>query len=1147
MKTTANQRAIVILAIAGLTSVIACQSETTVPCPPGLSDICYTGTKGTAGIGPCQVGVRLCFEHNGKIVERCEDEITPAAEVCDSVDNNCDGATDEGGICNADIVAELERNIDDLESRTGPLWAFTRPGRSGPTLLTGQHWSPFFRCADTTTPRECADAFIYAEAAALGLSDPDAELVFNDEFALAPDSEASVFVRYQQVHGDYTVQSGGVLILVRDHRVMSAEVYNVPVVPDAPTTATISEAEVVTGLPAGSTVVDGPTLKYVPDDPTLPLETQTHVLAYVAVYQRTDDDVYERVVDAVTGAILRDTSVRNDQPVLSVDGSAMQPAAGTPQRRAWDKTTDTYDFVDGMPVAFTGENQITLVDNPNLTWVNQFNVNIVTPAVVGCGVAVWHQAFRQIRLAFGMNAMGQMVDCTANLAPEHEAYHLVYGPYMQHNNTVADEEAIHHGFVDIGSLLVECLRQLAAGAINCSWQTNYSSAQTAPQAFQMQGYAAAVPITTGMGGNWTDTSTNFQATANKLLFGAPIVRTLIRWGVSEDNVRRMQYLMDATSYRLPRPGGVSGMNIEEFAAFMIATCHAASADVLRGLSREYCSGLQIMFDAANVTPYCELFSDEEYCNGADDNCDGYIDNCLNWDDCCGWRHLTAFSCNEDNERRQDYSLTDWCYSGSVETDGIGVCRAGFRTCEAAGINSASWSSGCIGEVAPAQEICDPLARDENCNGEANEEAVRVPCVFDADNDGVPGSGPVSMRCACSGRWLPESAIVDCNDGNARVFPRAGAFDEGANGLCNTVDDDCDGIMDEGCPCNPLVNLPRPCGPASDLGPLCIRGIQRCMWDPAAGGNRWTEECSGDEWGAYEICNGVDDDCDGFVDNTDPQGMVDIDPADACFDDRYPVPCLGRFACEAGRRVCRGDVRPETCNGLDDDCDGVADDGLSGNPESCDGADNNCNDAIDEGLFRDCSNACGIGTESCIGGSWARCTAPTPSPEICNGLDDDCDGNPDNGVCTTCVGLGDLTGDGDAFLTRTGGGDDEFDSHGPVVTVTVSLSSSGRSVCAEVTTLMEETMANWTTGTNTRTVCADAPGTVLEILTPDYSESYTDTNHGWDLNVLPASGVVSQVDCVGDTPGPDICADSLPPDCSLCHVYLGCVEVRYRYE
>ena len=102
----------------------------------------------------------------------------------------------------------------------------------------------------------------------------------------------------------------------------------------------------------------------------------------------------------------------------------------------------------------------------------------------------------------------------------------------------------------------------------------------------------------------------------------------------------------------------------------------------------------------------------------------------------------------------------------------------------------------------------------------------------------------------------------------------------------------------------------------------------------------------------EICNGMDDDCDGVVDN----GVLNA--------------CGG----------C-GELPEETCNGADDDCDGGIDEGVTNacgacgpvGQEICNGIDDNCDGQVDEGV----SNACG----GC---------GPVPQ-EVCNGIDDDCDG------------------------------------------------------------------------------------------------------------------------------------------------------------
>ncbi|HJK95636.1 MAG TPA: MopE-related protein [Polyangiaceae bacterium LLY-WYZ-14_1] len=165
---------------------------------------------------------------------------------------------------------------------------------------------------------------------------------------------------------------------------------------------------------------------------------------------------------------------------------------------------------------------------------------------------------------------------------------------------------------------------------------------------------------------------------------------------------------------------------------------------------------------------------------------------------------------------------------------------------------------------------------------------------------------------------------------------------------------------------------------------------------------------------FEECNGVDDDCDGEVDEDFPLLGTGCDDGEVgicrgvgafvCNDDGDDVRCQIDMA--------GGTPETEVCNDLDDNCNGQVDEGLvctgscvPSGPEICDGVDNDCNNLVDEagpGIGEVCGETlgqCEPGAQRCVAGMLQCVGGVGPRDEVCNGLDDDCDGEADElAVC-----------------------------------------------------------------------------------------------------------------------------------------------------
>ena len=146
-------------------------------------------------------------------------------------------------------------------------------------------------------------------------------------------------------------------------------------------------------------------------------------------------------------------------------------------------------------------------------------------------------------------------------------------------------------------------------------------------------------------------------------------------------------------------------------------------------------------------------------------------------------------------------------------------------------------------------------------------------------------------------------------------------------------------------------------------------------------------------GAEQCGNGLDDDADGAVDEDCACTPAKAQP---CYGGQAKLAGVG--ACAMGAQTCESEGSGEFTSGRWGDCEGFKPPA----EEQCNGIDDDCDGQTDEGLTQACSSACGSGTQECVGGQWGPCGgAPDPKPEECNGLDDDCDGQVDEGLKQPC--------------------------------------------------------------------------------------------------------------------------------------------------
>ncbi|MBP7167831.1 MAG: HYR domain-containing protein, partial [Bacteroidia bacterium] len=433
-------------------------------------------------------------------------------------------------------------------------------------------------------------------------------------------------------------------------------------------------------------------------------------------------------------------------------------------------------------------------------------------------------------------------------------------------------------------------------------------------------------------------------------------------------------------------------------------------------------------------------------NSIDDNCDTNIDEgCI----------LYTYFADTDNDTYGDPLNS---VSNYVSTPPVGYV-ADNTDCDD---NNAAVNPAAV-------EVCNSI--DDNCNGLTDDGLVFLNYYVDGDNDGF-GAGAATSSCAP----IAGSVLVDgdCDDNNSAVNPAAVE-------ICNAIDDDCNGLTDDG-----LVFLNYYVDADNDgFG----AGAATSSCAPIAGSVLVDGDCDDNNIAvnpaATEVCNSIDDDCDGSTD----EGVLLTFYADADADS-YGNAAVSTQACSApvgyvadntdcdDNNAAVNPAAVEICNSIDDDCNGLTDDGLvflnyyvdgdndgfgagaatsscapiagsvlvdgdcddnnsAVNPaatEICNAIDDDCNGLTDDGLvflnyYVDADNdgfGAGAATSSCapIAGSVLvdgdcddnNIAVNPAATEVCNSIDDDCDGSTDEGVLLTFYADADADSYGNAAVS-----------------------------------------------------------------------------------------------------------------------------------